>query len=1141
MPIRLDFSALNLTSPVLGDAPIGSPVRVDLGQWAPGTDLTADLLQNGVVVQTGLNGDDIVFTPADDEAVFVLRVTGVLAGEVPQIVASTPVTARYAPPQTVPAQVPQVPEIYDENTGPQALDLGPAFAGDNLHFTTAGLTVTTINSVTGILTTSTDAPIASGEVTVTAQNSGGSAAVAVDIIVEDDGDMILTPTTMQTSVTDPLTNHTYSFVAADGVKPEAREVGQYQDGTWFVLGEPGDEVRIGSITPVSTSVSTAAYTRPDNCDDTANTGAQTRWMNGTMVNPWQGRAPKKPAPMGFDSYYGSGQRATNAPYQHDQNVDPGKTGAPLVLAEGSIVKSESFASEGAHSSFANHKTRMLRMSCLTVVPEIPAQNSFRPPIRGTDKRSYWTTDQLDISGNRQIIQGFRPYTKAEIDAATAKIKFIQQTFAPYQEQARRWNPGARGGGIDIYGDDWYQEFGPVFACFHGDYTDTEIEDLVKATVQVGIDIYGLLSDNSYYFPWQAHHAGRKGICLMAGRLLNNPLILGQCTFSLHPEHFGVDDAYCGYVQQNMIGVQPRFYKGTYPYQWEQEHLGLAEWAAVFTDGDTSNVATEEQVADPDIARRDYQVLSFDREAMYQLLWGMIMDPNAAYYNPAYFDFADRFLAIRFGDQIDGVWDASSNESGTNFHFRGNWVSINPNNAMVANFQTMRNASSRANHVLALIPEALPKPQVSHTGSNAYLDVDFNANNFQMPQNKDVAITGYDLRWTAYAGGADTIDSEEDAAFIGDFAWNVVEDVTLPFQLSGAPRGLTVKVQIRMKNMNGPGPWMDERKRENYGGSETFAIFAVARRYSTNFDVPDIAEFNQIPINFKRPSVSAAAVVTGMIATGGEGIWSENPAVTSIEYQWQMSDDGSTGWSDISGATAITFATTATQEGKSIRLGVRKANRIGASPYAYGASSLAVVQAAAVELGAGKPGSSAFDPGAGVLGGRRLLIMYATRKTGATPVGGNIGAYSFGASELIYEDNTGSPEASLFYQVVVPSGETAETISFTHSDGQTVVAVYELAAEMRVTDTDTNNTSGLTLTVDTISGGVACWLARTSGWVNFVSSTSLIEHSGNPNQDTATKWAAAHALGVVDGSVNITHSSQFASNTRTTLISLEPVS
>lgn len=944
----------------------------------------------------------------------------------------------------------------------------------------------------------------------------------------------LTPTSMQTSVTDPITSHVYTF-------SEAREVGQYWNGQWFVVGGTGNAVEITSITPVSTSTSTAAYTQPDLIDDEATVGAQTRWMHGAMVNPGQGRVAPTAANFGWDNYRGV-TGSSSSVYEHTLNVDPGKTGANLSVTEGSVVKAESFTTEGGHTSSSVDKTRILHFSCLTVVPEVPAANSFRPPIRGTDKRSYNTTDQVSYSG-RQFVSGQRPFTTTEIDTSEARIAALQQTWYIHQEPSRRWNPGARGNAVDVYGDDWYHQFSRFFAADLGDYTLSEREDITLATIQVGIDIYGNFVDGDIIYPSQAHHAGRKGIVFAAGLLLNDSNILAQCDADTYPDNFGVDDGITGYVTSAMVDKQPQFYKSAWPYKWETEHVGIPEWSNAFWGSREAEVETLEQVIDPDIGRRSYQVLSVDNGMMYQALWGMTRDPSANYYKDAYFDFMDRYLAIRIGDQVDGVWDASSDDTGTNGHFTGNWWSINPNATTVGYFKAIRDAiTSRSNYITQLPPEPLPKPQVSHTGTNAYLDVDFNTNDFRMPQNKDVAITGYDLRWTAYAGGADTAASEDVDEYVGNFDWQVIEDVTIPYQLTGVPRGLKVKVQIRMKNANGNGPWLDDRKRENYNGTQTFSVLAGDLRYSTNFDVPDITQFDQIPINFKTPSATPeTAVTTGAVASGNEGIWSTNPAITATDYQWQVSDDGSTGWSDISGATSIDFTTTSSEEDKFIRLGVRKTNSEGTSAYSYGSAGLPVIAPAATALSAANHGTSAYDPGAGALGGKRLLILYTTRHSGAITVGGTIGAYSFGASEAIYTDNpSGGGERQIAYIVDVTGGETATTITFTHSDADNTTAAYELSAAMTLHDS-TKAVSALTNEVDTADNGAVFWMGRSAGSVAFSSSSTLVAHPDNTlvGDSTDDAWDFAHDLGTGAGTASVTHTWGASSNSRVTLISLEP--
>ncbi|MFK7941955.1 MAG: hypothetical protein AB8B85_03440, partial [Paracoccaceae bacterium] len=721
----------------------------------------------------------------------------------------------------------------------------------------------------------------------------------------------------------------------------------------------------------------------------------------------------------------------------------------------------------------------------------------------------------------------------------------------YQEIARPLYSGSNqtpGGGIIGYGDDWYRQFGPTFACFDGDYDDAVLEETVLATIQVGIDLYGKLVDGGRIIPAHAHHAGRKGMVMMAGLLLNDQNILDQCYSAQYPENFGVDDAHCGYARQDMVGVQPRRHKGFWQYKYEQEHVGLAHWSHVFSGADRYDLATNEQTNGPDLHRMPYFTLSFENEMMYQTLWGMMRDPTAEYYNPAYFDMADRVLAIRFGDQIDGVWNAS--RTGQD-HFIGNFQSISPNNTRVQHHKIMRDNISRPNYVHDMIPEPLIKPQVTHDGSSGHIDVDFNVNDFRCPQDKDAAITGYDLRWTAYAGGSETVTSEADPEYIGNFDWTVIEDISIPYQLTGVPRGVRIKVQIRMKNGNGSGPWMDDRKREHYaeGNATSFAMFSGSPRFSTDIAVPDNALFNTPPLNYFLPTVDRAAVLVGGAVTMDDGTWIENPATTLTERVWQQSDtqDGSMGWTIIAGETGISITPGVALEGKFLRPGVRKTNSEGVSDWHYGNDDnvTAVVQPVAVDRNAAQSGSSPHNPGSGPLGGKILLIFFATRAPNPIAVGGSIGAYSFGAPEVLYEDNTGTNtpnrERQIVYQVVVPAGEAAETITFTYADSRNTVAVYEPSSLMQVIATDSDR-SGLTTSVETVLGGAALWMSRSDGAVAFADSPTLVRHKDNPAAAALSDaWAFAHDFSVGDSSVSATHTTNRAGNgTRVTLISLGPV-
>lgn len=91
----------------------------------------------------------------------------------------------------------------------------------------------------------------------------------------------------------------------------------------------------------------------------------------------------------------------------------------------------------------------------------------------------------------------------------------------------------------------------------------------------------------------------------------------------------------------------------------------------------------------------------------------------------------------------------------------------------------------------------------------------------------------------------------------------------------------------------------------------------------------------VPTNSVAPAFSGPTTV-GATLTASTGTWTGSP--TGYVYQHQQSDDGSTGWADISGATSQTFSPGAGLTAKYVRPGVRASNAYGSAlAYAYGAA------------------------------------------------------------------------------------------------------------------------------------------------------------------------------------------------------------
>ena len=104
-----------------------------------------------------------------------------------------------------------------------------------------------------------------------------------------------------------------------------------------------------------------------------------------------------------------------------------------------------------------------------------------------------------------------------------------------------------------------------------------------------------------------------------------------------------------------------------------------------------------------------------------------------------------------------------------------------------------------------------------------------------------------------------------------------------------------------------------------------------------------AQVVQDVANTALPTITTVDDVlqVGSTMTSTDGSWDGFPAPT-YAYQWQVSDDGSTGWSNISGATSSSITLVSAQGGKYVRLEVTATNSEG-SVAAYSASSAFIAE------------------------------------------------------------------------------------------------------------------------------------------------------------------------------------------------------
>jgi hypothetical protein len=96
----------------------------------------------------------------------------------------------------------------------------------------------------------------------------------------------------------------------------------------------------------------------------------------------------------------------------------------------------------------------------------------------------------------------------------------------------------------------------------------------------------------------------------------------------------------------------------------------------------------------------------------------------------------------------------------------------------------------------------------------------------------------------------------------------------------------------------------------------------------------------VPDNVTKPALTGAATEYSTVSCS-RGVWTN--AASDFAHQWQISDDGSSGWSDIEDATSTTYTILTAQIGKFLRCGVVATNASGDSEPAYSLPTEAITE------------------------------------------------------------------------------------------------------------------------------------------------------------------------------------------------------
>lgn len=193
--------------------------------------------------------------------------------------------------------------------------------------------------------------------------------------------------------------------------------------------------------------------------------------------------------------------------------------------------------------------------------------------------------------------------------------------------------------------------------------------------------------------------------------------------------------------------------------------------------------------------------------------------------------------------------------------------------------------------------------------------------------------------------------------------------------------------------------------------------------ATNYSIA-IESSGAPPVNTDLPSVSGTKRV-GETLTTTNGTWTGDPAPT-YTYKWQVSNDGLTGWSDISGATSSTFVLTSAQSGKYVRSQVTATNDSGAVA-AESASTTVINETPSI--------SSLTISGSAAVGETLTANISAT-------------GYPTPTYTYQWEQNSGSGWSNI-------SGATSSTYTLTSAESGKTIRVSVVATNSEGTDSETS--------------------------------------------------------------------------------------
>jgi hypothetical protein len=370
--------------------------------------------------------------------------------------------------------------------------------------------------------------------------------------------------------------------------------GQFVNGDWFVVGP----ATLTGMLPACTT-------------------ANGRVLHGAMVDP-----DPSVRDHGYDGeLYGPGNSAL---YHPALNVAAGLTAAtPLLLQQNhSLVKVIS-------NTDPTLLPQIRTCSVLTIVPDVPPAESFRPPYAGTDHAVRYDATMLDWSALRAL----QP-ASGQPHIATEAAKFER----PWLDHCPGWTSRYMHPieNMPDYSRDFTSDYAQAALLCNLGVTQAERRLLLIRLVQIGIDFWGNVENGCHWEGTGGQGSGRKLPILFAGALLHDAEMLAvgvnypsyRNANGTSVAHFGEDCQTFHVAQTSSTQINWGF--GGYG----PEDLGLPEWG--FSHVDWPSNDREPWNAD------SYRRCCTANAWIGEVLCARVMGLRDAWHHPPLFDYMDRY-------------------------------------------------------------------------------------------------------------------------------------------------------------------------------------------------------------------------------------------------------------------------------------------------------------------------------------------------------------------------------------------------------------------------------------------------------------------------------------------------------------------